>query len=464
MRWPAVRLPKLRSGLLRDLMPKGLYWRTLLIILAPAALLQTIVTMVFLDDHWQATSKRMSQAVAADITLIIQLYEANPTSENFAALTRLARAPLRLEIALEPGGALEKTRCATAGATIDRYLTTALAEDLGRAVWYDSTCPGLQVEVRAPVRGAEQGGILSVKAFRDRVQARSGPLFVLWILGATVLLAVVSIVFIRNQVRPIETLADAMARFGRGEDAGLFKARGAREVRQATLAFFDMRARIRRHIDQRSQILAGVSHDLRTPVTRLKLQFALMAPSPDIEAAKRDLSEMEATLDEYLAFARGALAEDPIQIDLGALAHAVAADAARSGATITVDSGGDLIAPARPGAVRRALTNLVDNAASHGERVSIQVQRAFGVIQIIVDDDGPGIPEDLYEDAFRPFSRLDETRTRNTKGVGLGLAIARDVARSHGGDVALAKSPIGGLRATLRLPVAMDPLKTEEKM
>jgi two-component system osmolarity sensor histidine kinase EnvZ len=461
MPWPAISLPKLRSGLLRDVMPKGLYWRTLLIILVPAALLQTIVTMVFLDDHWQATSKRMSQAVAADIALIIQLYEVDPTPENFAALSRLARTPLRLEIALEPGAALQKARCAPAGAAIDRYLTTALAEDLGRAVWYDSTCPGPQVEVRAPLRNA---GVLSVKAFRDRVQARSGPLFVLWILGATVLLAVVSIVFIRNQVRPIERLADAMARFGRGEDAGLFKARGAREVRQATLAFFDMRARIRRHIDQRSQILAGVSHDLRTPVTRLKLQLALMDPSPDIDAAKRDLSEMEATLDEYLAFARGALGEDPAVIDLGALAKTVAESAARSGASIAIEAEGDLAAPARPGAVRRALTNLVDNAAAHGERVAIRVQRAFGMIQIIVDDDGPGIPEELYEDAFRPFSRLDETRTRNTKGVGLGLAIARDVARSHGGDVALARSPLGGLRATLRLPVAMDALRSEDKM
>jgi two-component system osmolarity sensor histidine kinase EnvZ len=446
----AIKLSRLRSGLLRDIMPKGLYWRSILIILAPAAVIQTIITLVFLDDHWEATTKRMSQAVAADIALIIQLYEASPTPETFAQLTRLARAPLRLDIAFEPDTTLAKERCAPAGQAIDSYFTSALSQDLGREVWYDSTCPGPQVEARVPLRD----GVLSVRAFKDRVQARSGPLFVLWILGATVMLAVVSILFIRNQVRPIETLAHAMAAFGRGEDRGLFKARGAREVREATLAFFDMRARIRRHIDQRSQILAGVSHDLRTPVTRLKLQFALMPPSDEVGAAKRDLAEMERTLDEYLAFARGALGEEPVTIDLAALVQDVAADAARSGAVIRLDAAGDLTAQARPGAVKRALTNLVDNAAAHGETVTIGARREFGAIHITVDDDGPGIAEDQYEDAFRPFSRLDETRTRNTKGIGLGLAIARDVARSHGGDIALARSPMGGLRATLRLPAA----------
>lgn len=447
----AITFPGLRPGWFRDALPKGLYWRTILIILVPAAFLQLLLTVVFLDDHWRATSKRMSQAVAADIALIIQLYEAAPTKENFAALTRLANTPLRLDIRLEADAALEKQRCTPGGGAIDRYLTSALNADLQRPIWYDSTCAGDRVEIRVPI----EEGVLSVRAFRDRVEARSGPLFVAWIVGATLFLSVISIVFIRNQVRPIETLASAMARFGRGEDVGLFKARGAREVREATLAFFDMRARIRRHIDQRSQILAGVSHDLRTPVTRLKLQFAMMPPSPDIDAAKGDLAEMERTLDEYLAFARGAIAEEPTRVDLTALVHGVVEDATRSGAAISVDAESDLHAPARPGAVKRALSNLVDNAAAHGEHVAVSAKREYGAIHITVDDDGPGIPEELYEDAFRPFSRLDETRTRNTKGVGLGLAIARDVARSHGGDVALAKSPLGGLRATLRLPAAV---------
>lgn len=436
---------------LRDILPKGLYWRTLLIIAAPAAILQLIITLVFLNDHWEATSKRMSQAVAADVALVIQLYERDPTPARFEYVRALALQPLRLEIAIDPSGALEQERCRAFGPAIDRYLTTALELELRRDLWYDSTCPGTQVHMRIPI----EGGILTVKAFRDRVQARSGPLFVLWIFGATAFLVIVSVVFIRNQVRPIEKLASAMAQFGRGEDPGLFGLRGAREVRAATLAFFDMRQRIKKHVDQRGQLLAGVSHDLRTPLTRLKLQFALMPPSADLDAAKQDLADMEATLDEYLAFAQGQWSEAPEAVDLGPVVTDVVASAVRAGGDVTMVREGDLSASVRAGAVKRALANLVDNAASHGEKVRVTATRRDETIIIDVDDDGPGISPALYEDAFRPFSRLDETRTKNTKGVGLGLAIARDVARSHGGDVVLSKSALGGLRATLRLPVAV---------
>jgi two-component system osmolarity sensor histidine kinase EnvZ len=433
---------------LRDVMPKGLYWRTLLIIVAPAALLQLIITLVFLDDHWQATSKRMSQGVASDVALIIQLYERNPTPQNFADLQQLARRPLRLDIELQPHAPLALRPCRGVGSALDGYFTHALEDQLGRRIWYDSTCPGNQVIIRVPI--AE--GVLQLRAFRDRVQARSGPLFVTWIAGATLFLITVSIIFIRNQVRPIEMLAAAMERFGRGEDAGVFRVRGAREVRGAASAFFAMRDRITKSIEQRSQLLAGVSHDLRTPLTRLKLQFALMPPSPEMEDAKRDLKEMEETLDEYLAFAKGAAEEAPAQVDVGALAQAVAADAERAGAAVEVESSGDVITAGRARGLKRCVANLIDNAAAHGDRVHVGVNGEERAVTVTVDDNGPGIPPEQYEEAFRPFSRLDATRSRNQKGVGLGLAIARDVARSHGGDIILSPSPLGGLRATLRIP------------
>jgi two-component system osmolarity sensor histidine kinase EnvZ len=432
----------------RDILPKGLYWRTLLIIVAPAALLQLIITLVFLDDHWQATSKRMSQGVAADVALIIQLYERDPTPETFEDLRAFALRPLRLEIDMQPGAPLELPRCRAFGSTLDRHFTRALTQDIGRDVWYDSTCPGTQVIIRIPT----ENGVLQLKAFRDRVQARSGPLFVAWISGATIFLIVVSVIFIRNQVRPIEQLADAMERFGRGEDSGSFRVRGAREVRGATHAFFDMRQRIRRHIEQRSQLLAGVSHDLRTPLTRLKLQFALMAPSPEIEDAKRDLAEMEQTLDEYLAFAKGLSDEAPEQVDLARLTEEIVADTRRGGADVSLETKGDAVAAGRARGLKRCLANLIDNAAAHGDKVRVSVKGHENSILVVVEDNGPGIPEDLYEEAFRPFSRLDETRSRNQKGVGLGLAIARDVARSHGGDILLSHSDLGGLKAALRLP------------
>src|SRR5262249_2650866 len=208
-----------------------------------------------------------------------------------------------------------------------------------------------QVLIRVPI--AE--GVLQLKAFRDRVQARSGPLFVTWIFGATLFLIIVSVIFIRNQVRPIEQLADAMERFGRGEDAGHYRVRGAREVRGAAHAFFDMRMRIRKQIEQRAQLLAGVSHDLRTPLTRLKLQLALMPPSPEIDDAKRDLSEMEETLDEYLAFAKGLAEEAPTEIDIGQLAHEIAAETGRTGANVSVDAGGEVTTAGRARGLKRCL-------------------------------------------------------------------------------------------------------------
>ncbi|MBL8531293.1 MAG: ATP-binding protein [Hyphomonadaceae bacterium] len=433
---------------LRNIAPKGLYWRTILIILVPAALLQIIITLIFLDDHWQATSKRMSQNVAADVALLINLYERNPSPETLADIEGLARI-VRLQVELLPGAPLETQRCRSGGFPLDRYVWRPLEESIGREVFYDSTCPGQFVIIRVPV----QAGVMEVRAFRDRVIARSGPLFVAWITGATFLICVVSVVFIRNQVRPIEKLADAMERFGRGDDSGgVFRVRGAREVRGATHAFFDMRARVRRLIDQRSQILAGVSHDLRTPLTRLKLQLALMEPTAEIEDAKRDLAEMEETLEEYLAFAKGIAEEKPGVVDLAALSQAVAADSARAGVDIAVEAQGPCPTPGRPRALKRCLANLIDNAAAHGEKVRVSVKGESDAVTVSIDDNGPGIPEELYEEAFRPFSRLDETRSRNQKGVGLGLAIARDVARSHGGDIALSQGPLGGLRATLRLP------------
>ena len=274
----------------------------------------------------------------------------------------------------------------------------------------------------------------------------------MWLAGATFMLTALSIAFIRNQVRAIERLAAAADAFGRGVDVPNFKPHGAREVRQAAAAFIDMKTRIQRHIEQRTTLLASVSHDLRTPLTRLRLEAELSPPSPRIEAIKGDLAEMEHMIEEFLAFARGEGGEPVEAVDVGELARAVAEGAARAGAAVAVDAPEGLIARLRPNAVKRSLDNLVMNAAAHARTVRLSVRAGpAGGVEITVDDDGPGIPEAQYEEAFKPFSRLDESRNQNVKGVGLGLAIARDVARSHGGDIALARSPLGGLRAVMRL-------------
>jgi two-component system osmolarity sensor histidine kinase EnvZ len=275
----------------------------------------------------------------------------------------------------------------------------------------------------------------------------------MWLAGATLLLTAVAVLFIRNQVRAIERLADAADQFGRGGDVEAFRPHGAREVRRAAEAFIAMRARIQRHIEQRTALLASVSHDLRTPLTRLKLELALARPDPRIEEMKGDLAEMEHMIDEYLDFARGEGGESVETVPVRRLIEEVSQGAARAGAQVSVDADPKLTTVGRPNALRRALANLVMNAAGHGDRVEVSARpRPAGGVEILIDDDGPGIPPERYEEAFKPFQRLDDARNQNEKGVGLGLAIARDVARGHGGDVTLEKSPLGGLRAVVRLP------------
>jgi two-component system osmolarity sensor histidine kinase EnvZ len=270
---------------------------------------------------------------------------------------------------------------------------------------------------------------------------------------ATVLLTAVAILFIRNQVRAIERLANAAEAFGRGGEVVAFKPHGAREVRRAANAFLSMRSRILRQIEQRTNLLASVSHDLRTPLTRLKLALALAEPSKRTGEMKGDVAEMEHMIDEYLAFARGEGGEAAEPVRLLDLIEEVSEGAVRAGARVSVEADPELMAQVRPNALKRALANLIMNAAVHGEHVAVAARpRLHGGVEIVVDDDGPGIPEDRYEEAFKAFGRLDEARNQNTKGVGLGLAIARDVARGHGGDVTLEKSPLGGLRAVVRVP------------
>jgi two-component system osmolarity sensor histidine kinase EnvZ len=328
-------------------------------------------------------------------------------------------------------------------------LKHALAERLDQPFWFNTTRYPAYVDIRVQL----PQGVLRVIAPRERAFATRGNIFILWLVGATTVLTAVAILFIRNQVRAIERLAAAAEAFGKGAEVPDFKPYGATEVRQAASAFLAMRERIQRHLEQRTALLASVSHDLRTPLTRLKLELALSEPSKRADAMKRDLSEMEHMIDEYLAFARGQAGEGVEIVGVRGLIEEVGEGARRAGAEVEVAADPELEAAVRPNAFKRALSNLIMNAAAHGEKVRVAARPLpSGGLEIAVDDDGPGIPPEQYEEAFRPFSRLDEARNQNLKGVGLGLAIARDVARGHGGDVVLERSTLGGLRAVVRLP------------
>ena len=443
------RLPaSLWPRFIKRRLPTSLWGRSLLIIVLPVLVMQVVVTWIFFDAHWQTVNARLSEGLAGDIAWAAESYRDNPTPENLATIADRAQRSMQLSIALKDGELLPSEQRRGPIGVVDKALEKALASRLDQPFWFDTTRYPAYVDIQVQ----QPQGVLRIIAPRERAVATQAHIFVLWLAVATVLLMGVAILFIRNQVRAIERLAEAAEAFGRGEESQ-FKPHGAREVRAAATAFLNMRDRIQRHIDQRTALLASVSHDLRTPLTRLRLELALAPAFKRQDAMKGDLDEMEHMIDEYLAFARGEAGEAPQVVDVAELLKVAGDDARRGGAEIEIDTPDAMTTNVRPLAFRRALANLAGNAAAHGEHVKLSARPLpSGGLEILVEDDGPGIPEDMHEEAFRPFSRLDPSRNQNHKGVGLGLAIARDVARGHGGDITLERSPLGGLLARIRLP------------
>ena len=434
---------------LKRRVPTSLWGRSLLIIVLPVLVMQAAVTWVFFDAHWQTVTARLSEGLAGDVAWAVETYADDPSPKTLAVLADRAERTMSLSIALQEEAQLPREQQRGTIGVVDRAMEKALSARLDAPYWFSTTRYPAYVDIRVQ----QPQGVLRIIAPRERAVATQAHIFVLWLMVATVLLLGVAVLFIRNQVRAIERLADAAEAFGRGETVPRFKPHGAREVRAAATAFLAMRDRIQRHIDQRTALLASVSHDLRTPLTRLRLELALAPPFKRQAAMKGDLDEMEHMIDEYLAFARGEAGEAAQTVDVGDLLRAAGDDARRAGAEVDVLAPDDLTAALRPIAFKRALMNLAGNAASHGEHVRLSARALpSGGLEIAVEDDGPGIPEDMHEEAFRPFSRLDEARNQNRKGVGLGLAIARDVARGHGGDITLDRSDLGGLKAVVRLP------------
>lgn len=441
--------PPVLKRLLKRRLPKTLWGRSLLIIVVPVMIMQGAVTWAFFDAHWQTVNARLSEGLAGDVAWAADAYGRDPTPDGLAAVADRAERFMALSVAFQADRVLPAERRRGPIGVVDRSLEAALASRLDQPFWFDTTRYPAYVDIQVQ----QPGGVLRIIAPRERAVATQAHIFVFWLLGATALLLGIAILFIRNQVRAIERLASAAEAFGRGETDARFKPHGAREVRAAAQAFLAMRERIQRHIEQRTALLASVSHDLRTPLTRLRLELALAPAFKRSTAMRADLDEMEHMIDEYLAFARGEAGEAAQTLSVADLLARAAEDAGRSGAGVQVEAPPDLSVVVRPLAFRRALANLADNAAAHGETVRLSARALpSGGVEIAVEDDGPGIPEEMHDEAFRPFSRLDPSRNQNRKGVGLGLAIARDVARGHGGDITLGRSELGGLRAALRLP------------
>ena len=428
---------------LKRYVPTSIYGRSVLIIVLPIVVMQMIVAYFFFNAHWATVTSNLTQSVAADVAVATELFEREPTEANAEALDVLLRPDMQLSVRLKPGEALPTARRRNVFSVLDKSLRRALTNAVEKPFWFDTTRYPNHIDIRVQV----EQGVLQFYAARDRAFAPTGFVFIFWLVTASILLGLVSIVFIRRQSLPIRQLADAADAFGKGQDIGNYRPHGAAEVRRAGQSFLKMRQRIRRHIEQRTMMLAGVSHDLRTPLTRLKLALSLAETPEDIAAARRDLDEMEAMLSAYLDFARGAKSGTVETIELGAVLRDVA-DA--EGVPLAI--GQTVHLDCRPGQLKRAIANLIGNAKKYAERPEISVETFDDRVLIHVDDSGPGIPEDQRGEVLRPFARLDAARTQNIEGVGLGLSVARDIAQLHGGRLRLGDSPRGGLRATIQLP------------
>jgi two-component system osmolarity sensor histidine kinase EnvZ len=440
-----ARLPG--GVLIKRFMPRSLLGRSLLMILIPLLALQGVTLQLFYGSYLNLVSRRLSGAVADEINYTIELMRRFPDPADRSWILNDAHEQFNLAMTIEPGAVLTVVPRVNVLGPMDDDLAEALTETLHVPFTMDWTYDYRSVQIRVQLAD----GVLDVKAPRKRLYTGTIYLFVSWVVGTSLLLFGIAALFMRNQVRAIRRLARAAEAFGMGREIPPIRPEGATEVRQAATAFNRMQERVRRFLAQRTEMLAGVSHDLRTPLTRLRLALAMLPQTPelrqDIAEMTADLEEMERMVSGYLAFARGEATEQAEPVDLACVLEDVAAGARRAGATVDLQVPAGLTLPLRADAVRRAITNLVDNARRHATLVAVIAIPQGRTVMVVVDDDGPGIPAERRESVFRPFE------SGSTGGTGLGLTIARDIVRAHGGDIVLEDSPLGGLRARIRLPV-----------
>jgi two-component system, OmpR family, osmolarity sensor histidine kinase EnvZ len=443
-----MRIPFPYERAIRKALPRSLLGRSLLIILIPLILLQAVALQIYYGSHLNLVYRRLSGGLAGELAFTLQLLEKADGPAEELWITQTARQDFDLQMHLEPRARLGPHKWSNALGPQDDDLYAALQEKLSQPFTMEWNYVRQSVLIRVQLHD----GVLDVLAPRKRVDLGTIWLFLVWLVSTAALLFAIAALFMRNQVRGIRRLADAVEAFGMGRDPGPIHPEGATEVRRAGAAFNRMQERVRRFLIQRTEMLAGVSHDLRTPLTRMRLALAMFPQreevASDIRELAADVEEMERMIEGYLAFARGEGAEQAEPVNLGFMLEQIADAARRAGTEVELEVPAELTLKLRVNAARRAITNLVDNARRHAKRVVLSATQAGSrVVSITVDDDGPGIPEERRESVFRPFE------SGAAGGTGLGLTIARDIVRAHGGEIVLEDSPLGGLRARIRLPV-----------
>jgi len=437
----------------QKILPRTLYGRSLMIIVVPILLMQTIVAYIFIDRNWDSMSDKLVYALTGEINMIANQVKQAPAQEDIDKIIRQAEASLALKISVESPkkpGAASRQPVNLIWSHTENKLQNALKARIHEPFTI-TPYPRerlFEVDILLDSRRA-----LKFVCRNNRLTSPTTYIFLLWLVGSSIILMATAVIFMRNQIRPIRRLAIAAEKLGKGQDVADFKPEGAREVRQAARAFLDMRDRIRRQIEQRTAMLAGVSHDLRTPLTRMKLQLALIKNLPESWNLRQDLEEMEKMLEGYLTFARGEGNEATEMTDLKSVLDRIVGNSRRLGYDVQAGHAGSLMVRIRPMAVERALSNIVGNACKYARHVWVTAQEQPEAVEIFVDDDGPGIPQGQRDEVFKPFYRLEKSRNQKTGGVGLGLSIAQDIVHSHGGEISLEKSSRGGLRAVIRLPL-----------
>jgi len=441
----AVRPPK--ESLIARVAPRSLLARSLLILFLPLMILQVISTWAFYERHYDTITRRLSQAVAGEILGLVEVLDNQFDPATIQRVIELAGRAFSLKVTLDEAIELPPQKSYIWPSLLEEKLAQALRERLNYPYIIDTRSLPEEVEIQVDLGET----LMTVRVPRERLFSSTSYIFIGWMIGSSIVLFLIATVFMRNQVRPIGRLAHAAECFGRGLDVADFRPEGASEVRQAAAAFIKMRERLKRQLQQRTTMLAGVSHDLRTPLTRMKLELAMLR-SPEAESLRLDVAQMEKMIEGYLAFARGEGTEQPRRTDLSELLRQTVGEARREGVEIDLHVEQEMTATLRRDAMRRCLANLLGNAKRYGGQVAVQARRRKTGFEILIDDNGPGIPEDQREEVFKPFIRLEQSRNPATGGTGLGLTIARDVVRSHGGDLTLGDAPGGGLRARIWIP------------
>ncbi len=436
------------TATVKRIMPRGLLGRSLLIIVLPLILVQLVATVVFYERHWGTVTRRLAQDLTGDVVTIVEFMRAYPGQANRAWIFDLVDDSMGLSITFTEGEVLPNIPLQSGNTLFEDDLFSVLQSQLQRPFSIDATLERW-VEIRVQV----QDGVLHIFAPTKRLASSTTYIFILWMLGTALLVSSIAIVFMRNQVKSVRRLAAAADALGKGHDVPYLKPEGAAEVRLAAIAFARMRDRIKSMLGHRTEMLAGVSHDLRTPLTRMKLQLAMVGQTDGVENLKTDLDEMGRMIEGYLAFARGEGGEAPVKVDLSRLLDEVVGGFKRQNFNIDLHIEGDMSLLLRPDAIRRCLNNLVGNSVRYAGQVWVRAGLREDGVEILIDDNGPGIPAEMRDEVFRPFYRIEGSRNQRTGGVGLGLTIARDIVRGHGGDIKLEDNPSGGLRVRITLPL-----------